>query len=66
MHFRDASDDRGLGGIRPAHAHLTDYCARMLCIRQRVTDGVYDSPALIAHVARRLIASGDVSEPARS
>ncbi len=58
--MNDGSEDRGDGGIRPAGAHLADYRARMLSIRQRLADGAYNNPAVIAHVAKRISDSGDL------
>ena len=60
LYMKDARDDRGTGGMRPASTHSTEYRERMLRIRQRLADGAYNNSAVIALIARRLSESGDL------
>jgi hypothetical protein len=46
---------------RAGSGHSRQYSERMLHIRQRVADHFYDSPPVLADVARRILESGDIS-----
>ena len=58
MHFDHRTEKRASHATRPARDQFPDYRERMLCIRQRVADGAYSTPSMIAAVARRMLDSG--------
>jgi hypothetical protein len=41
--------------LQPAILLVSSYRERMHLIRQRVADGAYNHPSVIAHIARRLL-----------
>lgn len=47
-------------GEGPAESEMPLDAARIAEIRERYARGVYDAPDVLAEVARRLLASGDV------
>ena len=50
-------DEHALSARRPASAQSGERTVR---IRQRVAEGAYNDPAVVAQVARRLLDSGDL------
>ena len=54
-HANQVVTDRG------TQFHSTHQADRILRIRQRVADGAYNDPSVIAHVARRLMDGGEMT-----